>query len=118
MFKFLPDLRADKKTLGMLPWASGSPSKPFRPQILKDQVPGFNIIISPLKSMISLTGISPNTFIKDYRLNRALNLFNSKKGNISEIAFETGFSSPSYFTKCFQTKFGLKPSDYLETMKM
>jgi hypothetical protein len=36
-FNFLPSLRADKR-LGMLPWASKSPSKPFRPQILKDQL--------------------------------------------------------------------------------
>lgn len=70
------------------------------------------------RKMISLTGKSPNTFIKEYRLNRALNLFKAKKGNISEIAFETGFSSPSYFTKCFQKKYGLKPSDYLQTMEM
>ena len=33
----LPSLRADKR-LGMLPWASKSPSKPFRPQIVKDQL--------------------------------------------------------------------------------
>ncbi|MDB4583789.1 DUF4242 domain-containing protein [Draconibacterium sp.] len=70
------------------------------------------------RKMISLTGKSPNTFIKEYRLNRALKLFKMKKGNISEIAFETGFGSPSYFTKCFQKKFGLKPSDYLQTMEM
>jgi AraC-like DNA-binding protein len=69
------------------------------------------------RKMISLTGKSPNTFIKEYRLNRALKLFNSKKGNVSEIAFETGFNSPSYFTKCFQKKFGLKPSDYLQAMQ-
>lgn len=69
------------------------------------------------RKMISLTGKSPNAFIKEYRLNRAIELFHSQQGNISEIAFETGFSSPSYFTKCFQKKFGLKPSDYLQAME-
>jgi AraC-like DNA-binding protein len=65
------------------------------------------------RKMISLTGKSPNTFIKEYRLNEALKLLNKNAGNISEIAFETGFSSPSYFSKCFQQHFGHFPSEYL-----
>lgn len=60
-----------------------------------------------------LTGKSPNTFIRDYRLHEALLLLNKNVGNISEIAFETGFSSPSYFSKCFQKKYGRSPSGYL-----
>ncbi len=64
------------------------------------------------RKMISLTGKSPNTLIKDYRLDRALTLFNKQKGNISEIAFETGFNSPAYFSKCFLEKYGILPSDY------
>lgn len=65
------------------------------------------------RKMNLLTGKSPNTFIKDYRLNEALTLLNKNIGNISEIAFETGFSSPSYFSKCFQKRYGHIPSDYL-----
>jgi len=65
------------------------------------------------RKMMLLTGKSPNTFIKDYRLNEAVKLLNKSAGNISEIAFETGFSSPSYFSKCFQKKFGHFPSGYL-----
>lgn len=64
------------------------------------------------RKMTLLTGKSPNTFIKEYRLNEALTLLNKKAGSISEIAFETGFSSPSYFSKCFQKRFGHLPSDY------
>ena len=67
------------------------------------------------RKMILLTGKSPNTFIKEYRLNEALKLLNKNTGNISEIAFETGFSSPSYFSKCFQKRYGLLPSGYLPT---
>jgi AraC-like DNA-binding protein len=63
--------------------------------------------------MIYLTGKSPNNFISDYRLKRALALLKTNRGNISEIAFETGFSSPSYFSKCFQKRYGHLPSDYL-----
>jgi AraC-like DNA-binding protein len=65
------------------------------------------------RKMMLLTGKSPNTFIKDYRLNEAVKLLNKNAGNISDIAFETGFSSPSYFSKCFQKKFGHFPSGYL-----
>ncbi|MGA7837163.1 MAG: nickel-binding protein [Ignavibacteriaceae bacterium] len=69
------------------------------------------------RKMISVTGKSPNTFLKEYRLNEALKLLNKQTGNISEIAFETGFSSLSYFSKCFQNRYGLLPSDYLRTKR-
>ncbi|HVS95226.1 MAG TPA: nickel-binding protein [Puia sp.] len=65
------------------------------------------------RKMMSLTGKSPNSFIKEYRLNEALALLNKKVKNVSEIAFETGFNSPSYFSKCFQKQYGRSPSDYL-----
>jgi AraC-like DNA-binding protein len=63
------------------------------------------------RKMTTLTGQSPNTFIKEYRLKEALKLLNKKAGNISEIAFETGFSSPSYFSRCFQKRYGHFPSE-------
>ena len=69
------------------------------------------------RKMILLTGQSPNTFIKDYRLKEALKSIQKRVGNISEIAFTTGFSSPSYFTKCFKKKFGLIPADYLNSQR-
>ena len=65
------------------------------------------------RKIILLTGKSPNTFIKDYRLNEALILLNKNSGNVSETAYLTGFSSPSYFSKCFQKRYGHTPSDYL-----
>jgi AraC-like DNA-binding protein len=64
------------------------------------------------RKMMRLTGKSPNTFIREYRLNEALLLLNKNTGNISDISFETGFSSPSYFSKCFQKRYGVMPSDY------
>lgn len=64
------------------------------------------------RKIISLTGCSPNIFIREYKLKKALRLIESMKGNISEIAFESGFSNPSYFAKCFQKKFGILPSEY------
>lgn len=67
------------------------------------------------RKLMALTGKSPNTFIRDYRLNQASQLLNKNSGNISEIAFQTGFSSPSYFSKCFQKRFGQMPSDYFSS---
>jgi AraC-like DNA-binding protein len=65
------------------------------------------------RKMVSLTGKSPNFFIMEYRLKEALKLLRKNAGNISEVAFKTGFSSPSYFTKCFKSKFGVLPAIYL-----
>ncbi len=54
---------------------------------------------------------SPNQLISSIRLNKAKELILSKKNTISEIAFQTGFSSPSYFSKCFKKAFEVSPSD-------
>jgi AraC-like DNA-binding protein len=66
------------------------------------------------RKTISLTGLSPNNFLKEYRLEKAKELLRKKSQNISQITFNSGFTSPSYFTKCFKTKYGLLPNDYLD----
>jgi len=58
----------------------------------------------------SLSGKAPNTFIRDLRLEKAKSLLKRKSGNVSEVAFEVGFSNPSYFAKCFAKRFGCLPS--------
>lgn len=60
----------------------------------------------------SLTGKSPNDFLRDLRMDKALSLIKKKAGNISEIALEVGYNNPSYFAKCFQGRFGCVPSRY------
>lgn len=67
------------------------------------------------RKVMHLTGKSPNSFLKEYRLNAALERINKNKYSISEIAYETGFNSQSYFSKCFQRRFGLLPSDYIKS---
>jgi len=64
------------------------------------------------RKVTSLTGSSPNVFLRNYRLKKAVSMINTMKGNISEIAFESGFGNPSYFSKCFHNKFGILPSEY------
>jgi AraC-like DNA-binding protein len=68
------------------------------------------------RKMMSLTGKSPNSFIRDYRLGEALTLLHKSTKNISEVAYETGFTSPSYFSKCFHKQYGRNPSEYLAAM--
>ena len=66
------------------------------------------------RKMISLVGTSPNDFIKNYRLNKALDLIKDQCGNVSEVAYQAGFNSPSYFAKCFHKRYGLLPSECLQ----
>jgi AraC-like DNA-binding protein len=65
------------------------------------------------RKCINATGISPNNLLREFRLSQALQKLGKTNQNISEVAFEVGFNSPSYFTKCFYKKFGMKPSDYV-----
>lgn len=67
------------------------------------------------RKLMAITGKSPNTYLKDYRLCKALDLLYKKNMNISEVAFETGFNSPAYFSKCFQETFGILPSEYMRS---
>jgi len=64
------------------------------------------------RKMISLLGISPNTFLKQYRLRKALELMAKKSNTLSEIAYDSGFNSLSYFSKCFVKQYGILPSEY------
>lgn len=61
----------------------------------------------------ALTGKSVVDFIRMVRLKEALKLMDTHKYTLAEIAFQTGFSSPSYFTRCFKDHFGKAPSEYL-----
>jgi AraC-like DNA-binding protein len=64
------------------------------------------------RKIMALTGKPPSAFIKNFRLNRALNLIHKHKGNITDIAGQTGFKSATYFSKCFKDKFGVTPKTY------
>jgi AraC-like DNA-binding protein len=56
--------------------------------------------------------MSVSEFIRSLRLKKPTELMHDKEKNLSEIAYETGFTSPSYFAKCFKDQFGITPSEY------
>lgn len=62
------------------------------------------------RKTISVTGHSPNSFIRNLRMQKAFSLIRKKQHNISEVALEVGINNPSYFSKCFQEKYGIIPS--------
>ena len=59
-----------------------------------------------------LTGMSVSEFVRSVKLKLSLNLIKTNGKTIAEIAYEVGFSSPSYFTKCFKDQFGISPSEF------
>ena len=59
----------------------------------------------------ALTGLTANEFIKKIRLEKAKQFLENSDYSISEISFKVGFSSPSYFTKCYKIQFGILPTD-------
>lgn len=67
------------------------------------------------RKITALTGKSPNDFIRTLRMVKAMFLLRQKSANISEVAYEVGFTTPSYFTKCFLEKFGCTPSAFTKS---
>ena len=59
-----------------------------------------------------LADVTPNEMIQVIRLKKAARLLREKHYRISEVSYMVGFSSPSYFTKCFQKQFGVLPTDF------
>lgn len=63
--------------------------------------------------MIQLTGLTPVEYIRTAKLEKAAILLESGEYNIAQVAYMTGFATPSYFSKIFKNKFGVMPSEYL-----
>ena len=59
----------------------------------------------------NLTGSSPVELLRTTRLNRAYQLLLTSDKSVSEVAYDVGFTAPSYFTKCFKEEFGMLPGD-------
>lgn len=63
----------------------------------------------------ALTNQTASEFLRNIRLQKAKQIIEMGNTNISEVSYKVGFSSPSYFTKCFKNYFDLLPTDIKQT---
>ena len=64
------------------------------------------------RKLKALVNLPATTFIRNYRLHRAADLLKQDAGNITEIAYQVGFNSQTYFSASFQELFGCSPTEY------
>jgi AraC-like DNA-binding protein len=91
------------------------------------QDPGFAVLqfckkMSMSKSQLyrkttAFWGVSPNQLIREFRLEKARRNLRGQFNNIAQTTFDSGFTSPSYFTKCFKKKYGLLPANYQHSLQ-
>ena len=65
----------------------------------------------------AMTGSSVVDLLRKARLAKARRLLETRSMSVSEVAYEVGFSAPSYFTKCFKEEYGMLPGDVGNVMK-
>jgi YesN/AraC family two-component response regulator len=71
--------------------------------------------VSLHRKISGLFGQSPGDFVRTIRLKHGAKLLKNKSGNISEVAYEVGFSNPSNFSASFSRQFGVSPKHYSKT---
>ena len=64
------------------------------------------------RKVVSLTGQKPSEFIRTIRLKHAAKLIREGKHSLTEIGYMCGFSSTSYFYRCFKKQYGVQPGSY------
>jgi signal transduction histidine kinase/DNA-binding response OmpR family regulator/ligand-binding sensor domain-containing protein len=77
---------------------------------------GRNKVYSKIKG---ITGLTPNDFILNIKLKKAAYILkNNPELSIGEVAYQFGFGTPQYFSKCFKKNFGITPLDYRKEGKI
>ena len=69
------------------------------------------------KKVKALSGQTAVEFIRSIRLKQAVKLMETRKFTLAEIAYQTGFTSPSYFTRSFKEQYGKTPSEYINAIE-
>ena len=64
------------------------------------------------KKLKTLTGLAPIEFIKEMRINRAVQLIETGEYSMTQISYMVGINDPRYFSKCFKQKMGMTPTEY------
>lgn len=63
--------------------------------------------------VLEMTGLTPVEYIRNVKLDKAATLLEVSDYNVAQIAYTTGFGTPSYFSRTFKARFGILPSEYL-----
>jgi AraC-like DNA-binding protein len=93
-----------------------SPSAHISPQQIADAI---NISLRTLQRLTKdELNCTPTVFINAIRLELASEFLRNKKGNISEAAYEFGFSDPAYFSRLFKKHYGISPRDFIAKQKI
>lgn len=99
-------------------------------QIFQEEISNPNLNIEQLASKMglghsqfyrkikALTNYTPVELMRQLRLKQARHLLTTTSRSVSEIAYEVGFSSPAYFTKCYRTAFGQTPSELRDNLAL
>ena len=66
---------------------------------------------------MALTGQAPVKLMSALRLKKAKELLTSTTLSVSEIAYQTGFTTPGYFSKNFKSKYGISPKGFRQNVK-
>ena len=68
------------------------------------------------KKIKAWTDLTPNEFVHHIRLKKGAQLLEQGKMNISQISYMLGFKNPKYFSKCFRSKYGITPTNYIKKL--
>jgi AraC-like DNA-binding protein len=69
------------------------------------------------RKMKELTGISSGKFLRNLRMEQAARLLRESKVNVSQVAYNVGYSDLAHFSTAFKSYFGQSPSEYAESHK-
>lgn len=69
------------------------------------------------KKLKTLTGLAPVEFIKEVRINRAIELIKTGEYSMTQVAYMVGINDPRYFSKCFKAKMGMTPTEFRDRLK-
>lgn len=67
--------------------------------------------------LLEITGLTPIEYIRSVKLDRAVELLEKSDYNVAQIAYMTGFGTPSYFSRLFKTQFNMLPSEYIQAKR-
>ncbi|WP_316785904.1 two-component regulator propeller domain-containing protein [Pedobacter frigiditerrae] len=67
--------------------------------------------------LLEITGLTPIEYIRSVKLERAVELLEKSDYNVAQIAYMTGFGTPSYFSRLFKAQFNMLPSEYINAKR-